>query len=122
MPGWGLTLTGIDTVFNLFEVLKSQWEDDTLYIVAPTVNYAVYQERGTSDIEARPFMAPAAERVMANPQAMIAKYAQEPVTDEESLVKTLAIAVQNEAKRIANRKGVRDTGALINSITFERVK
>jgi len=36
-------------------------------------------------------------------------------------VETLAIAVQNEAKRIADHKGVRDTGALIGSITYEAV-
>ena len=36
-------------------------------------------------------------------------------------VETLAIAVQNEAKRIADQKNVRDTGALIASITYEEV-
>jgi hypothetical protein len=117
--GWGVTITGLSNVSDLFDQLKTQWSGDTLYIVAPTVRYAVYQERGTSSIEARPFMRPAAERVQAAPQAMLRKYQQSPPQSEADVVETLAIAVQNEAKRIANQKGVRDTGALIASITYE---
>lgn len=120
--GWGLTVTGLDALLGVFDELRAQWNGDVLYLVGPTVRYAVFQERGTSDIEARPFMRPAASLVEASPQSMVSRYAQGGVSSEEELVEALAIAVQNEAKKIANRKGVRDTGALISSITYERVQ
>ena len=118
--GWGMTLTGLTSAMDLLESVKMQWDGSELYIVGPTVSYAVYQEKGTSDIEARPFMRPAAERVRANAQTMLAQYG--PQAPQAGPVETLAIAVQNESKRIADRKDVRDTGALISSITYEQVK
>jgi hypothetical protein len=66
-------------------------------------------------------MQPAAERVEANPQAMLQKYAGGVPDSEEAVVDGLAIAVQNEAKRVADEKDIRDTGALIASITYEQV-
>jgi len=123
--GWGLTVTGLDAVFDLFDELESRWSGDTLYIVAPTVNYAIWQEKGKSGIEARPFMKPAGARVMASPQqyaAQIAASQRIDITTEEGLVRALALAVQNESKRIADRKDIRDTGTLIASITIEQVQ
>jgi len=119
MGGWGLSVTGISSALEMFDSVKMRWNDDELYLVGPTVSYAVYQEQGTSSIEARPFMRPAAERVRSDPEAMLTKYG--PQTPQAGPVETLAIAVQNEAKRIADRKGVRDTGTLISSITYQQV-
>lgn len=115
-----LKLAGVDATLDLFESVRTSWNDEAeeVYIVAPTVNYAVYQERGTVDIDARPFMKPAAERVDANPEAMLKRYGA--AAPNAGPVETLAIAVQNESKRIASRKDVRETGALIASITYEQ--
>lgn len=115
---WGASVSGVDTVLDALEAIRITFEDD-IYVAGPTVEYAIFQERGTADIEARPFMRPAAERVQANPQAMLEKYGRE--TPSAGPAETLAIAVQNEAKRIADQKNVRDTGALIASITYEEV-
>jgi len=115
--GWGISVTGITSTLDLFDSLKTRWDGDTLYLVAPSVSYAVYQERGTSDIDARPFMRPAAEKVRQSPEAMLKQY--EAAAPKAGPVETLAIAVQNEAKKIADRKGVRDSGTLISSITYE---
>jgi len=117
--GWGISVTGIASSLDLLESVKMQWNDDALIIVAPTVNYAVYQERGTSNIDARPFMRPAAERVRANTSTMLERYGA--AAPDAGPVETLAVAVQNEARQIADSKGVRDTGALISSITYEEV-
>lgn len=116
---FGISALGIASTLDLLESVKMRWSDDELYVVGPTVSYAIYQELGTSDIEARPYMRPAAERVAANPAAMLEKYGA--TAPDAGPVETLAIAVQNEAKKIADAKGVRDTGALINSITYEPV-
>lgn len=114
---FSISVTGISAALDLFESVRMQWDDDTLYIAAPTVDYAVYQEQGTSHIDARPFMRPAAEAVAADPERFLNKYG--PQTPQAGPIETLAIAVQNEAKIIADRKGVRDSGTLINSITYE---
>lgn len=125
MSGWGMSITGLAETIDLFRQIQMQWSGDTLYVAGPTVKYAVHQELGTSSIEARPFMGPAAERVQADPET----YAQEmaasqgiDISSRDGLVRALALAVQAEGKRIANQKGVRDTGALIASISIERVQ
>jgi hypothetical protein len=125
MSGWGMSITGLAETIDLFREIQMQWSGDTLYVAGPTVKYAVYQELGTSQIEARPFMGPAAERVQANAETHAQQMAASQginIASEDGLVRALALAVQNEGKRIANQKGVRDTGALIASISIERVQ
>jgi len=112
------SITGIADSIGALEAVTAFFDETTnaAYVVAPTVSYAVYQERGTSSIEARPFMGPAAERVNANTAAMHAQYAG--AAPDAGPVEVLAIAIQNEAKKIADRKDIRDTGTLINSIAY----
>jgi len=118
---WGISLSGLDQALAALEAAQMAWDDETgtVYIAAPTVSYAVQQEQGTSSIEARPFMRPAAERVATNMETMHDRYASE--APDAGPVEVLAIAVQNEAKKIADRKDIRDTGALIASITYAEV-
>lgn len=117
-----LSINGIAPTVDALESVASFWsaEAEAAYVVAPTVSYAIYQEQGTSDIPARPYMKPAAEKVATNIQTMQERYGSQ--ASEASPIEALAIAVQNEAKKIADRKDVRDTGALINSITYEQVQ
>lgn len=122
--GWGTTISGLASTTDLFESIKSQWDGGTLYLVGPTVNYAIYQEDGTSSQKARPFMKPAAERVKADPKRYARQMASTQgidISSEAGFVKALALAVQNESKRIADAKDIRDTGDLIASITIEQV-
>lgn len=122
--GFGMTLTGIESTIQLFEALSFEFDDGTLYIAGPTVDYAVYQEVGTSKMEARPFVRPAAERVRANLSTKVDQVLQDvdvAEASEDELVRGAALAVQNEMKRIADAKGIRDTGALIASISIEKV-
>jgi hypothetical protein len=121
---WGTTLSGLAGAVDVLEAVKLQWSGETLYVAGPTVNYAVYQEQGTSKVEARPYMRPASDRVKADPE----KYAKQmaasqgiDISSESGFVRALALAVQNEGKKIADAKGVRDTGALIASISIEEV-
>lgn len=124
MNGWGTTISGLASTVDVLESIQTSWSGETLYVAGPTVNYAVYQEEGTSSLEARPFMGPAAERVKADPEKFATQMASThgiDISNESGFVRALALAVQNEAKRIANAKGVRDTGALISSITIDQV-
>jgi len=125
MSGWGTTISGYAGTIDIFRQLRMQWSGGTLYVAGPTVKYGVYQERGTSSIEARPYMRPAAERVKADPEAYARRVASSQGIDlssEDGLLRAVALAVQNGGKRIANQKGVRDTGALIASISIERIQ
>lgn len=122
---WGVTLSGFGTALAALETLRFSFDDGAIYVAGPTVEYAVYQDRGTSDIEARPFVRPAAERVEANLGQQLSQLSQAQglsLTDEDDMVRAAALAVQNEMKRIADRKDIRDTGALINSISIEKVQ
>lgn len=124
MSGWRTSITGLASTVDVFKALKMEWSGNTLYIAGPTVEYAVEQELGTRHIEARPYMRPAAERVQADPEAYANRMASShgiDISSEEGFVRALTLAVQNEGKRIADAKGVRDTGALIASISIERV-
>lgn len=125
MPSWGTSLTGFASALDVFKSIKMSWEGGTLYIAGPTVEYAAEQELGTSSLEGRPYMRPASERVKANPKQYATQMASEhgiDISTEAGLVKALALAVQDEGKRIADAKDVRDTGELIASISIERVQ
>lgn len=122
---FGASISGIGSVLDTFGDIGMRWGGETLYLAGPQVEYAIYQERGTSDIEARPFMQPAAERVGADPSSYAERVASSQgltINSQADYVRAVALAVQTEAQRIADAKGVRDTGALIASITIEEVR
>jgi len=121
---WGASITGIGRVLDTLDDIRFRWGGETLYLAGPQVEYAIEQERGTSDIEARPFMQPAAERVQADPSGYAQQVAHSQgmsINSQAEYIRAIALAVQNESKRIADAKGVRDTGALIASITIRRI-
>lgn len=122
---WGVTLSGLGAAMDALDSLRFEIDDGVIYVAGPTVNYAVYQDQGTSSIEARPFVRPAAERVERNLGTKVSQLAQAQnlaLADEDDIVRAAALAVQNEMKQIADRKDIRDTGQLINSISIEQVK
>lgn len=121
---WGTTVTGFAETVETFRDIQMAWDNGVFYITGPTVNYAIHNEYGTSKMEARPFIRPAAERVQNDPDRYATQMASAQSIDistEAGFVKALALAVQNEAKRIADQKDVRDTGDLIASISIQRV-
>ncbi|WP_331232692.1 HK97-gp10 family putative phage morphogenesis protein [Natronorarus salvus] len=122
--GWAIKTTGINKAVNRLNDVSVQFDGSTTYVVGPQTSYAIYHELGTSKMQARPFMRPAAERVSGD----IAGYAQRvsrtqgiPLNSEANIVRCVALAVEDEAKRIAKAKGVEDTGATIASIEARRV-
>jgi hypothetical protein len=117
-----MTLMGLDDALAVFEALQFQFDGDAVYVVGPTVEYAVYHELGTSKMEARPFAAPAAERVEANLEAHIGRFLDTPTPDERAVVHAAALAVEREMKRIVEEKDIWDTGTLHGSIGVERVQ
>lgn len=120
--GFTMKLIGFSAVLDYLESMKMS--GGTVYVVGPTVEYAVHQEFGTSSQSARPFMRPALGRVQSDPAGEVRRVASSQgitLDGEEPIVRSAALAVEDHAKRIANAKNIRDTGALINSIEARRV-
>lgn len=122
--GWGVSVLGLADTIGLLREISVQFDSGTVYVAGPTVEYAAKQELGSASHRARPYMRPAAERV----QADVGRYARQvasaqgiPLTSEDNVLRCVALAVQNEGKRIADAKDIRDTGDLIASITIEEV-
>ena len=120
---WGATISGLGATLDTFDAVRMRFDGDTVYVVGPTVEYAVYQDRGTSSIEARPFVGPAAERVGANLSEKAGRFldAGEQLS-EDALVRAVALAVEREMKQIVREKDIWDTGTLHASIGVEQVR
>lgn len=122
--GWTMGLVGFGSVLDMVQDLRAGFDGSAAYVVGPTVEYAIYQELGTSSQPARPFMRPAVQRVQGSLSSEIRRVAASQgisLDGEEPIVRSAALAVEDHAKRIANAKNIRDTGALINSIEARRV-
>lgn len=118
-----MKVSGLMQTRDMLQGIQLQFDGSNVYIAGPTVDYAVYQELGTSRHPARPFLGPARDRVAGN----IGRYAQKmsakhgiPLDSEENIVKCVAHAVSEESAKIADAKGVRDTGELIDSHTVRK--
>lgn len=113
MSGWGIVTQGFTETLAAFEALEIQAQDDTIYVVGSSVEYAIYQELGTSKMSAQPYLRPAAEAVSARFDT-IAEQADGP----GDIVRRMALAIEAEAKQRAPV----DTGTLRNSIKAERIQ
>jgi hypothetical protein len=120
---WGLSLTGLATTKAALETLKFDVDDETAYIVGPTVSYSIFVDRGTSKMEARPFVRPAAERVQANLETEVGQFLDGGLNDSsmDAITRAAALAVQREMQRIITQKGAVDTGTLRSSISIQEV-
>jgi len=118
MASLALTVTGFDDVLGLFKDISTRFDGDTVYLVGPTVKYAVHVELGTSKMEARPFVRPAAERVQSD-FGLVSQFVDGGVLEvgEAGLVEATALAVEAEIVRIITEKGLIDTGAMRASVT-----
>lgn len=124
MNGWGVSLSGLDAVTDVIEQIAVDFDGDAAYLVGPATSYAVYHELGTSKMEARPFMRPAAEKVQANLRTQIQKISKSqsiPLNSERNIVRCAALAVEVEATKIATRKDIRESGDTIASIQAREV-
>ena len=122
MASFDLTATGFDDVLRLFKDISTRFDGDTVYLVGPTVEYAVHVELGTSKMEARPFVRPAAERVQSD-FSLVSQFVDGGVLEagEAGLVEATALAVQAEITRIITQKDLIDTGAMRVSVTTREV-
>jgi len=122
MP-WGLSLSGMDDAQGMLDDVNIQTSGEDVYVVGPTVHYAVYVDMGTSKMEARPFVKPAAEDVQMNLGHHLERHLTADFLNasEEEILKAAALAVEKRMKEIITEKGAVDTGTMRASVSIEKV-
>lgn len=95
------------------EFVNIELKDDAVYVVGPSVGYAVFQEYGTRYHPPQPYMRPAAEEA----QNRIGDFVAQEGSVSAGVEKT-ALFVERRAKELAPV----DTGQLRSSITTEKVQ
>lgn len=115
--GWGMQLLGLGNILAAFDNLKLSVEGDTIYVTGTNVEYAVYQEFGTSAIAARPAMRKAVSTVKRNIGSIVSD-----ASSEEEVVKLVALAIEREWKQNIRDMDIIDTGTYRDSVRAEKVK
>lgn len=117
MSGWGVQLLGLGNILAAFDSLELAIEGDTIYVTGTNVEYAVYQEFGTSAIAARPAMRKAIATVGRNLGSVASD-----ASSEEEAVKLVALELEREWKQNIVDMDIIDTGNYLNSVRAEKVK
>jgi hypothetical protein len=120
MAGWDVDVSGIESTAAAIDERAADMEG-AVYICGTNVEYAIFQEKGTSEISPNPFLQPAIDTVMAERADSLADEADGPA----DLVRRIAFAIEGEAKHFAST-GVPPgpdevTSNLKNSIRAERI-
>jgi hypothetical protein len=103
-----MSVTGVQGAVRALETIKSGWTSNTAWIVGVGAEYGAYVEFGTSQMDAQPYLLPAARYAMRTRFDEL----QEQASTLDGLVQLLAVEIEAEAKRRAPV----DTGNLRGSI------
>lgn len=113
MADWGAAMMGLDAVTDSLDAVDESWGSSATWVVGSNVEYSVYQEFGTSKMEAQPHLRPAVEQVMRSEADQLADQAD----SADELVKLIALAVERRTKELAPV----EFGTLKASYAAERV-
>jgi len=102
----GLSHSGFDALTDALEGL-SGLDSGTTFVVGTDVDYSVYVELGTVNMEAQPYIRPAVERVAANPGNYVSSF-----NSIDEIAQQIAEGIAEEARSEAPV----DTGRLRDSI------
>ena len=120
MSDWELELEGLRNVVESLNDLEAAVETDRTVTVGSGVEYSVYLELGTSDMDPKPFFRPALGELRANGVAgFVREHTRttvEALGSADQVVAALALALERRIKEIITRKGLIDTGTLRASV------
>jgi hypothetical protein len=119
MASFELEVQGLDELAAELDRLEEQWTDGLPWLVGTAVEYSIYLEFGTSDMNPKPFVRPALLVYRANLEAAIATDTQttlEEIGSADELVRTTAFGLERRIKRIITQKGLIETGTLRASV------
>jgi len=108
-------LSGFDRLRQTLREEIADAETTVDYIVGSGVEYSVFLEFGTEDMDPKPFVRPAVDEV----ESRLSQIADGADTADE-LVTKVALALEREIKQTITEKGLIDTGTLRASVTAIR--
>lgn len=110
---WGARFVGFGSMMDSIDGLQSRLDDDAVWVVGTDKIYGVYQEFGTKNMRAQPYLRPAARDAERNIERITA-----PANSVEEAIKRVALHIERESKKNAPV----DTGALRSSLRAERIR
>jgi len=120
MADFELELEGFERVIESLNDLEADLDSERSMLVGTAVNYAVFLELGTSDMDPKPFFRPAiAELRTSGVEGFIRDHTNttvEALDDVDQVVTAVGLALERRIKEIITRKGLIDTGTLRASI------
>jgi len=120
MADFELELEGYRRVLDSLEELEDQLRGGGPVTVGTGVEYAVYLEFGTSDMDPKPFFRPVlAELRIEGPESFVEKHSQleaAQIEDLDDLISAVGLTIERRVKEVITRKGLIDTGTLRASV------
>ncbi|MFC6975816.1 hypothetical protein ACFQL1_15890 [Halomicroarcula sp. GCM10025709] len=111
---------GFEDVLSDFEQLENDVAGDDTWLIGTGVEYAIFLESGTRDMDPKPFLQPVVNEVNAlGVRGFLARHTRVDIADlddADALVKALATGMERRIKEIITIKGLIDTGTLRASI------
>lgn len=109
----------IESAIEEVEDIQERYTGGETWFVGSAVEYAIYLEFGTRDMDPKPFLRPALLAYQSSLEAAIAADTEttlDAIDSVDELVQTIAFGLERRIKRIIKGKGLIDTGALRASI------
>ena len=121
MANWGMNLLGLSRTVDRFKEIQARFDGDVVYLVGSNVEYALWQEVGTSSMEPQPYLRPAVREWQRSPEGFIVRNTKVNPDDLDSLeemVRVSALAIERRASEMSPV----DTGNLQASVKSVRLK
>lgn len=109
----------VDDAIDELDDLQERYTGGGTWVVGSAVEYAIYLEMGTRDMDPKPFLRPALFEARQSLPQFIADNTSttlNAIDTADELVRTVAFALERRIKQIITEKGLIDTGALRASV------
>jgi hypothetical protein len=115
-----LELEGFRNLIDALNDLEARLDSDTTWLVGTAVNYSVFLELGTSDMDPKPFFRPALGELRAKGVGGFIRdntnTTLEALDETDEVVAAVAFGLERRIKEIITRKDLIDTGTLRASV------
>lgn len=119
MSDFDVDIDGISSLQEEFDDRIDGWKTAGSAVVGSGVEYAVYVEFGTSQMDPKPFFRPVVNDARIDTEGFLDRNTEtsvDAIDSADELVRTLAVAIERRVKEIITEKGLIDTGTLRASV------
>jgi len=120
MTGFSLDLEGFEQALEEIDRVIDDVDSDAKFTVGTGVEYSIYLEAGTSDMDPKPFFQPALSEVrQEGVDGFVAdntRLTVDALDTVTQVLKVLVLALERRIKEIITTKGLIDTGTLRASV------